>query len=747
MPPVVVVGAGPTGLTAALLLAAHGVASTVVDRHPDAWPRPRAVHLDDESVRILQRIGLAEGFAAVSRPAAGLRLLDARLRPFAVFRRDGPGPHGHPASNLFDQPDLDALLRRAAERDPLVTLRPGAEVTDLAWPGDDPVRLVLRDPATGATDERDASAVLGCDGAESTVRGLIGARLRDLGDAERWLVVDVRCRVPLAGWDGVDQVCDPRRAVTFLRLTGDRYRWEFRLLPGESAPELGRPERLAGLLAPWLGAVAAVDWTVLRAAEYVFRARIADRWRRGRVLLLGDAAHLTPPFVGQGLGAGLRDAHNLAWKLAAVLAGAAGDELLDSYHAERAPHAESTIRTAVRVGRAMTGGPGAVAALRRPVAATVLRLPGAEARALAAVPTRFPPGPAVDARAHARDLVGTCCPQPDVRVGGTVRRLDDVLGDGYALLSAGPVDDALLARARALDARSIRLADVDGPVDVVIGSAALAAWLRTGRTDAVLLRPDRVVQATQPAPAVARSRARVVVEAAFGTLARFRSGRAVHPRGVVFEATVTLDATSATGRALGGPATRPAIVRASKSVGLPGRLPDLLGMALRVPTGPDGAFDVLLASAGRRGFAHQLLLPSASWGGRAYGTVLPYLVDGRRLVLGLEPEPELRSDRADPAELAAAVGRGPVGFTVTEMPVGGRRRAIGRLVLERAADGGSIAFDPVLNALPRLRPVRLFSALREWAYTGSRRGRRADPAALRRRPPGALSASGQGPDQ
>jgi 3-(3-hydroxy-phenyl)propionate hydroxylase len=481
--PVLVVGAGPVGLAVATLLAQFGVASTVVDRRTEPWAQPRAVHLDGESVRILQRLGVHEEFATISRPATGLRLLDARLRPFATFRRAvTAGPHGHPEANLFDQPDLEDLLRRNLARHPDVTLRAGVEVTGMTPDGS---RATLRDVRTGREERVRAAAVLGCDGVHSTVRDAVGARLRDLGCTERWLVVDVRCRQALDGWGGVDQVCSPRRAATFLHLTGDRYRWEFRL----RARETGDAVDLDALLAPWLGDVPSAEWEVLRRAEYVFAARLADRWRRGRALLLGDAAHQTPPFVGQGLGAGLRDAHNLAWKLAAVLDGRADDDLLDTYQAERAPHAEATIRVAIRAGRVMTGGQHTAAALRRPLAAALLRLPGAEERALRGTVVRHPPGRWVDRRTHRDDLPGTLCPQPFVRVDGAVRRLDDVLGPGFALLVAGPVDDGLRERARALGAVTVQL-DRD-----VTDDGTLRAWLARGRATAVLLRPDRVVTA------------------------------------------------------------------------------------------------------------------------------------------------------------------------------------------------------------------------------------------------------------
>jgi 3-(3-hydroxy-phenyl)propionate hydroxylase len=496
--PVLIVGAGPTGLTAALLLARLGVACTVVDRHREVHPLPRAVHLDDEAVRILQRVGAGEGFAAISRPAAGLRLLDARLRPFAEFRRDRRvGDHGHPESNLFDQPELEHLLRSRLARQPGVVLRGGVELTGLDRPAGGPLRAALRDTATGAVEHPRVCAVLGCDGAGSTVREAIGSGLRDLRFTERWFVLDVRSPRPLPGWGGVDQVCDPRRAATFLPLPGGRYRWEFRMRPGETAGELARPERLAALLAPW--PVTVPELEVTRAAEYTFRARIADRWRAGRVLLLGDAAHLTPPFIGQGLGAGLRDAHNLVWKLAAVLDGAP-DALLESYQAERAPHAEEMIRAAVRVGRAMTGGQDLAAALRRPLTGLLLRVPGVRAAAQRGITTRYPAGRLVDRRRHRRDLVGTFCPQPTVHVAGRRTRLDDVLGDGYALLTTGPVPPELRVRAHRLGARTVHIGVPAGSPGIAVADdgGTVAAWLDRGRSGAVLLRPDRIVAASAP---------------------------------------------------------------------------------------------------------------------------------------------------------------------------------------------------------------------------------------------------------
>lgn len=482
--PVVIAGAGPTGVTVATLLGRYGVRCLVLDRWDGVYPQPRAVHLDDEIYRILGDLGVADDFAAISRPAHGLRLVDRRHHVLAEFDRAGEqGRHGHPRANMFDQPDLEQLLRTNLKDQPTVVLRGNAEVTEVAQDEQGRVRIDFTDRVTGMHESVLATYVLGCDGANSVVRASIGARMEDLRFEQRWLVVDVATSADLHQWEGVHQVCDASRAATYMRIGETRYRWEFRLLPGETAADLSSLEALLPMISPWVGATPVSDLELVRVAEYTFRAQLADRWRDRNVFLLGDAAHLTPPFIGQGMGAGLRDATNLSWKLAGVLAGDLPESVLETYEAERKPHARALIRIAKLMGVLMTQGGRAGDTARRILAPRLQYVPGFRSKIMDSETPALTRTVLVRRPRLRGSLAGRLAPNVVVAGG---RRLDETVGLRFAVISAEPLTAAQ---------RALLTSRGAVPVDAPAGSA-LHRWLTHHRVTAALVRPDHTVMST-----------------------------------------------------------------------------------------------------------------------------------------------------------------------------------------------------------------------------------------------------------
>ncbi|MFE9958908.1 bifunctional 3-(3-hydroxy-phenyl)propionate/3-hydroxycinnamic acid hydroxylase [Micromonospora sp. NPDC005299] len=479
-PAVVIVGAGPTGLTAATLLAQYDIECLILDRWGSIYPQPRAVALDDEVHRILARLGLRDEFAAISRPHKGLRLLDRSMRVLAEFQRDtAQGRHGYPQGSMFDQPELEGILRQNLKRYGAVTLRGNSEVTAVAQEAGG-VRVDFTDTVTDERGSVRAAYVLGCDGAKSLTRAAIGASMRDLRFTQRWLVVDVATEAELGQWEGVHQLADPARAGTYMRVGRTRYRWEFQLAPGETADDYHDMARLHPLISRWTGQIPVAELEIVRAAEYTFRAQVTDRWRDRRVFLLGDAAHLTPPFIGQGMGAGLRDAMNLAWKLAGVLDGALPETVLDTYEIERKHHARAMIRMAKLIGAAMTAGGEVGNLVRRAVAPRVHLVPGLNELA---TDSQTPPLRRSDLVLRPRlrrTLAGRLC--PNAILDGD-RRFDDVAAGRFAVVTS---HDPSAAERADIERRGAVLITVEP-------GSQLHQWLKAGRARVAVVRPDGAV--------------------------------------------------------------------------------------------------------------------------------------------------------------------------------------------------------------------------------------------------------------
>ena len=418
---VAIVGCGPVGSTLAILLAQHGHRVVVLERWPEPYPLPRAVHFDHEIGRIFQSAGIGPALREISEAAEVYEWRNATGTTLLRLGQQGDGPSGWPYASMFNQPALEALLDRRAAQLPMIDVRRGVEIDGLTQHVDS-VTVSAVD-GTAVT----ARVVVGCDGANSTVRRLVDLGVHDLGFFFDWLIVDVvldEHRV----FDPLNlQVCDPARPTTAVSGGPGRRRWEFMRLPTETLAELNEEQRAWELLAAW--DVQPANARLERHAVYTFNARYAERWRDGRVMLAGDAAHQMPPFAGQGMCAGIRDAANLAWKLDLVLTGRAPDSLLDTYQLERLPSARRAIEFSMQLGNVICV-PDPIAAAARDEAM---------AGAVGDEPAITPELPGVDS-----GIVDASSPHAGrLFVQGEIdgRPFDDIHGAGWRLITIDPDTD------------------------------------------------------------------------------------------------------------------------------------------------------------------------------------------------------------------------------------------------------------------------------------------------------------------
>ena len=469
---VAIVGCGPSGAALANLLGQAGLAVVVLEREAGVYPLPRAIHFDGEVMRVFHAMGLKAEAESVSRPGhKGMHFVNSEGQTLLI--RGGAsldGPHGCANNHYFHQPELERVLRQGLARFPQVRLLTRHEVFAIREAPDE-VTLSVENMADGSLFDLRARYVIGCDGARSLVRRLIGSRMEDLGLHQAWLVFDAMLKREVDSLpDNTVQYCDPARPMTYCNVLGPRRRWEIMLMPGDDPVAIARPEHVWRLVSRW---ITPDDAELERAAVYTFHSVIAKSWRRGRLLIAGDAAHQTPPFLGQGMCAGIRDAANLAWKLVMVLRGQAGDDLLDTYESERSPHVRAFIDLAVRLGDVIqTTNPEVAQARDRKFQAGSPEI------------FEFPaPGIGPGVRMEGAAPIGQPFPQPLLSDG---RLLDQVSSARFVVLGTpamlAAVNPATGARWLALDAAVI---DDDGP--------AIRDWFARHDALAVVLRPDRYI--------------------------------------------------------------------------------------------------------------------------------------------------------------------------------------------------------------------------------------------------------------
>ena len=428
---VAIVGLGPVGALLALLLADYGLKVVVFERSLDPVVLPRAVALDGEAMRTFQRIGLANQVSEILQPSREPdQVCFANSKREILFGSEmAPcGPNGWRDVAFFDQPELEALLRQEIQSQAAIDVRLGWEVMGLDTSSPKSVDLRCRDAHQKRVVEVRARYVLGCDGASSFVRGAVGIEWQSLGYDQDWLVVDIVTDPAADLPQTTMQVCDPQRLTTYVCVKDPNRRWEFQLLPGETREEMLKPKTIEALLAPWLPAH---EYSIRRSAVYQFHAATAQHWRQGRVFLAGDAAHQTPPFLGQGLNTGIRDALNLAWKLGGVLCGGCADSLLDSYEEEREPQARELVSGAMAIGQIMetlaareAGRPDPYPSLAPPPPVGAALVPPLQSGLFLSAQLGRP-----------ETFVGKLIRQPTVRAAsGQTGLLDDFLGLSFALV-------------------------------------------------------------------------------------------------------------------------------------------------------------------------------------------------------------------------------------------------------------------------------------------------------------------------
>ncbi len=506
---VAIVGYGPTGATLAGLLGRAGLRVVVIDKAREVYAQPRAVGFDHDAMRIFQRMGAAHALAPHLERFRETVYLGADGAPIQRVRPlEPPWPLAWAPNYTCDQPGVETVLRECVAAMPNVDVRLGVECTGITAHARGVTIELDESPSSRETVHGDrgaprrpaplhASWLVACDGATGRTRRWMDVALESQHYDAAWIVVDVRVHASHLGRLPVTNVqyCRPERPSTYVVCPGDHRRWEFMVLEGESGDELVDEARLWRLLSPWLAPGEARIW---RAAAYRFHALVATPWRRGRVLLAGDAAHQTPPFLGQGMCQGIRDAGNLAWKLEHVIRARAPEALLDSYEAERRPHVIETTRIATAFGRMMSE--------RDPAQARERDAQMRDARG--GVPTilrqSLIPGLAHGLLAHGAPCAGEVFPQPRVDAPGAPDVLfDDCFGERARVVvdasARTSIAERVVERAvqrglhAAVMSRDAAPASSAHATVVRERGASLAGWFDAARCSVAVVRPDGYV--------------------------------------------------------------------------------------------------------------------------------------------------------------------------------------------------------------------------------------------------------------
>jgi 2-polyprenyl-6-methoxyphenol hydroxylase-like FAD-dependent oxidoreductase len=481
-----IVGYGPVGSMLAILLGKMGYNVGVFERWPSHYQLPRAIVYDDEIARMIRLICGQEVAENISENLTGAyEWRNASGDTLLSIHHPDTGPSGLPIHNFFNQPDLELVLNEVCEKIPSVSLFRGYEAVDFIEK-DGSVDLVVMNK-NGEQQSVSSSFLVGCDGANSMVRKKMKVEYRDLGFAYTWLVVDIIPHELKKMEPSFWQLCDPKRPTTIVPGGPGRRRWEFMMMPGETEEELNNEKTAWKLLKPW--GYTKENCQLVRHAVYTFRGAWAENWRKGRIMIAGDAAHLTPPFIGQGMCSGLRDAWGLAWKLDLVLRNISHEGLLETYTEERNPNVQGYIHMAVELGKMICVTDPFEAANRDNVF-------------LSGNVGPFPPFPHLTTgilynySEQPDNLTGRLSVQGKLKHGGKVGLLDDLIGSGWTIISTfgNPKEVFSKEQIQFLDALGTHFIEVtlDASNDIAYYDmeGTYQEYFKQNEMEAIIIRPD-----------------------------------------------------------------------------------------------------------------------------------------------------------------------------------------------------------------------------------------------------------------
>nr|WP_302675486.1 FAD-dependent monooxygenase [Rhodococcus sp. W8901] len=506
---VVVIGAGPIGLAAANLLADYGVRVLLVEKNLSTSDEPRAISVTDETLRVMQQIGIMDRLGPEMLMNTGARYFGRKGQLLAEVR-PANSQLGHPGKSQFDQPVMESLLLDAARGRDSVEVRFETEAFSVKDHGTH-VETTVLGPNGKATVR--SAWLIACDGGRSPIRTQLGIAMEGSTQVEKWIVIDVintNAREKFAEF-----YCNGVRPSVVVPGVKGRCRFEFMLLPGETAEQMTTPSSVAALVAPYLSQPVRPE-DIRRASVYVAHQRVALQYQHGRILLAGDAAHMMPPFAGQGLNAGIRDAANLAWKVASSVHGAGTDELVSTYQTERRPHAADMVKLSHRIGQIVMSTDRKVTFLRDLIITAAGAVPSVQSW-IASMKflkrPRFTEGcivpPATGLPTAVADIVGSALPQPTVRSSdGSAVPLDEVMGRGWCSLGFGgassaievtPLGGAASSRVVVHDDTGIFKELVRDRYTVLVRpDRYVAAVVQAGREDEVFTTLDGLVPSLRP---------------------------------------------------------------------------------------------------------------------------------------------------------------------------------------------------------------------------------------------------------